>query len=156
VLELIKKIMQISLKEFSELTVNQLFEIYKLRNEVFIVEQNCVYQDIDDKDLKSKHLLITIENILVAYARIIPPGISYKEPGIGRVVVKKEFRGNNYAKILMKACLSDMIELFKNQDIILSAQTYLIKFYSGLGFKIEGNEYLEDDIPHIKMRFKNM
>jgi ElaA protein len=156
VLELIKKIMQISLKEFSELTVNQLFEIYKLRNEVFIVEQNCVYQDVDDKDLKSKHLLITIENILVAYARIIPPGISYKEPGIGRVVVKKEFRGNNYAKILMKSCLSNMFELFKNQDIMLSAQTYLIKFYSDLGFNIEGNEYLEDNIPHIKMRFKIM
>ena len=148
--------MQISLIEFSKLTVNQLYEIYKLRNEVFIVEQNCAYQDVDDKDLKSRHLLLTIENILVAYARIIPPGISYKEPAIGRVVVKKEFRGKNYAKILMKSCLDYTIQLFKNQDIILSAQTYLIKFYSDLGFKIEGNEYLEDDIPHIKMRFKNM
>ena len=146
--------MQISLIEFSELTVNQLYEIYKLRNEVFIVEQNCAYQDVDHKDLKSRHLLLTIENILVAYARIIPPGISNKEPAIGRVVVKKEFRGNNYAKILMKSCLDYTIQLFKNQDIILSAQTYLIKFYSDLGFKIEGNEYLEDDIPHIKMRFK--
>ncbi|MBA2612545.1 MAG: GNAT family N-acetyltransferase [Bacteroidetes bacterium] len=147
--------MEIIIKEFKALSTLQLFEIYQLRSEVFIVEQSCAYQDVDGIDLKAEHLLLMEAETLAAYARIIPPGISYKEPSIGRVVVKKQFRGKDLGKILMKECLKYMVnEPYKNKDIVISAQSYLIKFYTDLGFKAEGEGYLEDDIPHTKMRFK--
>jgi ElaA protein len=146
--------MEIILKEFKDLSNTQLFEIYKLRSEVFIVEQNCAYQDVDDIDQHSAHLLISEAGTLAAYARIIPPGISYKEPSIGRVVVRKQFRGKDLGKLLMKESLKYMSAAFPNREIVISAQSYLIKFYTELGFKAEGEEYLEDDIPHTKMRLK--
>lgn len=146
--------MEIILKEFKDLSNTQLFEIYKLRSEVFIVEQNCPYQDVDDIDQRSAHLLILEAETLAAYARIIPPGISYKEPSIGRVVVRKQFRGKDLGKLLMKECLKYMSTAFPKLEIVISAQSYLLKFYTELGFKAEGEEYLEDDIPHTKMRLK--
>ncbi|MDP1803384.1 MAG: GNAT family N-acetyltransferase [Bacteroidota bacterium] len=146
--------MEIILKEFKDLSNTQLFEIYKLRSEVFIVEQNCPYQDVDDIDQHSAHLLILEAETLAAYARIIPPGISYKEPSIGRVVVRKQFRGKDLGKLLMKECLKYMSTAFPKLEIVISAQSYLLKFYTELGFKAEGEEYLEDDIPHTKMRLK--
>ncbi|MBL7913216.1 MAG: GNAT family N-acetyltransferase [Bacteroidia bacterium] len=146
--------MEIILKEFKELSNTQLFEIYKLRSEVFIVEQNCPYQDVDDIDQRSAHLLISEAGTLAAYARIIPPGISYKEPSIGRVVVRKQFRGRDIGKLLMKECIKYMSTAFPKWEIVISAQSYLIKFYTELGFNAEGEEYLEDNIPHTKMRLK--
>ena len=95
--------MEFILKGFNDLSNDQLFEIYKLRSEVFIVEQNCAYQDVDDIDKKAQHLLLMMGQTLAAYARIIPPGISYNEPSIGRVVVKKQYRGKDLGKILMKS-----------------------------------------------------
>ena len=89
---------------------------------------------------------------LVAYARILPKGLSYKEASIGRVVVDKDFRGKNAGKELMKRAIDEAMQLFGTNEIVISAQCYLEKFYSDLGFKIEGESYLEDDIPHIKMR----
>lgn len=147
--------MEFLIKEFNSLTTKQLFEIYKLRSEVFIVEQNCAYQDIDDMDASANHVMLFEKDVLAAYARILPPGISYKEPAIGRVVVKKNFRGKDLGKLLMQQCIDQLQDTYKNSDIVISAQSYLLKFYSDLGFKTEGKEYLEDDIPHTKMRLNS-
>lgn len=146
--------MEFILKEFKDLTTLQLFEIYNLRSEVFIVEQNCAYQDVDATDKVSKHLLLMEAETLAAYARIIPQGVSYKQASIGRVVVKKTSRGKDLGKILMKQCLKEMIALYPKQEVVISAQSYLLKFYTDLGFIAEGEEYLEDGIPHTKMRAK--
>lgn len=145
--------MEFILKEFSSLSVTELFEIYKLRSEVFIVEQNCAYQDVDDKDLSAAHLMLWAEKQLIAYCRILPPGVSYKEPSIGRVTLNAHFRKNGMGKELMKKAIKETLKAFNNQQIVISAQTYLLKFYSDLGFKAEGETYFEDNIPHIKMRF---
>ena len=145
--------MEIIIRSFSALSNKQLLEIYKLRSEVFVVEQNCVYQDIDSTDEKANHVLLMEAETLAAYARLIPPGISYKEPSIGRVVVKKTFRGKDFGKILMSECLKQLQQSYHNQEIVISAQSYLLRFYSDLGFKAEDAEYLEDNIPHTKMRF---
>lgn len=145
--------MLIETKTFEELNVHELFEIYQLRAKVFIVEQNCAYQDVDDKDKLARHVLIKDENHLIAYARILPPGLSYSEPAIGRVVVDPNYRKKNFGKDLMKYCISKVMQLYNNQDIVISAQMYLLKFYSELGFETEGLEYLEDNIPHIQMRY---
>ena len=147
--------MHFSVKQFEQLSTKELFEIYKLRSKVFVVEQNCPYQDIDEKDTEAFHVLMLDNHLLLGYSRILPPGISYKEPSIGRVVVDKEFRGNQSGKSLMKYSLNKALELYKNQDVVISAQLYLIRFYSELGFIKEGAEYLEDDIPHVKMRYGN-
>jgi len=148
--------MEFILKEFIALSARELFEIYRLRSEVFVVEQNCVYRDIDDKDLSSLHVMLLNNQELIGYCRILPPGSSYKEPSIGRVAVIKTSRGNGSGKLLMKHSLNKTMELFDNQDIVISAQSYLRQFYTELGFTAEGEEYLEDDIPHIKMRHKSL
>ena len=147
--------MEFIIKEFNALSPKQLFEIYKLRSEIFIVEQNCAYQDVDDIDLISKHLMIIENGVLSAYARLVPPGGTYKEPAIGRVVVKKSFRGKDLGKLLMQQAIDQLQDTYKDLDLVLSAQSYLLKFYSDLGFKTEGEEYLEDNIPHTKMRLKS-
>lgn len=146
--------MQFVFKPYSKLTVDELYEVLKLRSAIFVVEQNCVYQDIDDKDKKAWHVLGYEGEQLKAYARIIPAGISYKEASIGRVVVAGDYRGKNAGKELMKEAIKNTFEAFKTNEIVISAQHYLLKFYNDLGFKEEGNIYPEDDIPHIKMRLK--
>lgn len=146
--------MDFTIKEFSQLSARELFEVYKLRGQVFVVEQNCAYQDVDDKDLGAIHILFYNKQVLIGYSRILPSFAAYQEPSIGRVVLAKEFRGKGFGKILMKQSLQQTLELFKDQDIVISAQTYLTRFYEDLGFKTEGEGYLEDDIPHIKMRYK--
>lgn len=145
--------MDFILKSFKDLTGSELFEIYKLRNEVFIVEQNCAYQDVDDKDLQAFHVIVFDNNQLIAYSRILPPGLSYPEASIGRVLVKKEYRMKRTGYNLMKYNIKKSLELFNNQSIVISAQLYLLKFYTELHFVPEGEPYLEDGIPHIKMRF---
>jgi ElaA protein len=145
--------MRFLLKSFSELTALQLHKIYQLRAEVFVVEQNCPYQDVDDYDLASLHALILNEEDLLAYARIIPPTNERDEAKIGRVVVRKKERGKNLGRELMKYCIKQAREKFDCQMIVISAQTYLLDFYSSLGFKAEGEGYLEDGIPHQQMRY---
>ena len=145
--------MQIEAKAFNILTINNLFDIYKLRNEVFIVEQNCAYQDVDEKDKVALHVLVKEGEKLIAYARLLPENVSYKEPSIGRVIVSKAYRQKGVGMDLMKFCLLKCEELFKNQLVTISAQSYLVKFYQSLGFKTVGEEYLEDNIPHIKMMY---
>jgi len=141
-------------KTFAELSARELYGIYFLRSEVFVVEQQCAYQDPDDKDLKALHVMVIDFEKLIGYSRILAPGISYKEASIGRLAVKKEFRGVGAGKKLMNYCIHKTLQLYKNQDIVISAQSYLFKFYTELGFVKEGSKYDEDKIPHVKMRYK--
>lgn len=145
--------MEFKVKSFGELDVHELYGVLKLRSEIFVIEQQCIYQDMDDKDQKGFHVLGTLNGKLIAYARILPAGVSYKEISIGRVVVDKNYRGKDCGKQLMKACIHTCTQLFKAPEIVISAQYYLLKFYRELGFIEEGEIYPEDDIPHIKMRF---
>ena len=135
------------IKEWSELSTKEVENIFSLRSEVFIVEQECVYQDIDGKDKKAKHVLGKKDNEIVAYARIFKPGDYFKEASFGRTVVKKSYREKKIGHVLVKKCLENM----KDKIIKISAQSYLKKFYSSHGFKAEGKEYLEDGIPHTAM-----
>ncbi|TVZ16130.1 GNAT family N-acetyltransferase [Maribacter sp. MAR_2009_72] len=143
--------LHIHIKKFNELNTTELYEFLKLRSEIFVVEQNCVYQDLDDKDKKALHVIGIRDNIIVAYTRIFGPGDYFKEASIGRVAVDKRYRRFGYGKEIMESSIKGVQEHFNIDTIQLSAQTYLIKFYSSLGFKKVGEEYLEDDIPHIKM-----
>lgn len=143
--------LRIEIKSFKELTPNELYDLLQLRSEVFVVEQNCVYQDIDFKDQMAVHLLGYDNDRLVAYTRIFAPGDYFEEASIGRVVVKKSERLHKYGYDIMEASIQAVKEHFKTRAIKISAQKYLFKFYSNLGFKQVGEEYLEDGIPHVGM-----
>lgn len=143
--------MEWTYKFFDELTTTELYDILWLRSRVFVVEQNCVYLDTDYKDQKSYHLMGKINNILVAYVRILPPGLSYEEASIGRVITNPDFRGNGYGIDLMNLAIEKTLSQFNANSIKIGAQLYLHKFYSDLGFVQSGEEYLEDGIPHIEM-----
>lgn len=138
-------------KNFNELTTTELYDILTLRNKVFVVEQNCIYNDTDGKDKQSWHLFGHIDNKLFAYARISPPGLSYAEASIGRVVIDSEYRSKGHGIELMKVAIEKTVSLFKVKNIRISAQCYLLKFYSDLSFTPVGEEYLEDGIPHREM-----
>lgn len=141
------------LKAFEELSVYELYSILQLRNEVFVVEQNCVYQDADNKDQKSLHVCGWNGNNLAAYARIIPQGISYPEASIGRVLTAPAYRRTGAGRELMKTSIRLTLETFNCTEIKIGAQVYLTNFYQSLGFKPSSSEYLEDGIPHIEMIF---
>jgi ElaA protein len=138
-------------KKFEELSAAELYSIMQLRNEVFVVEQNCVYQDADDKDQKSMHLCGWDGDKLVAYTRIIPQGISYAEASIGRVVTAPAYRKTGAGRQLMKESISRCFSEFNCTAIKIGAQLYLNNFYTSLGFVQCSGEYLEDGIPHIEM-----
>lgn len=139
------------LKTFHELSVDELYDLLRLRSEVFVVEQNCVFLDLDDKDQKCFHLLLYQENELVAYTRIVPAGLSYEEVAIGRVVSSPAFRGKGLGRKVMELTLEACYQLFGSCDIRLGAQTYALGFYESLGFKSDGEIYDEDGIEHIEM-----
>lgn len=139
------------LKKFKELTVEELYDILKLRSEVFVVEQNCVFLDMDDRDQLSYHLQGRAEDKLIAYVRILPPGLAYDEPSIGRVVSSPLYRRKGAGKELMKTAINETVQLFGNQPIKIGAQLYLKQFYENLGFNKCSEVYLEDEIEHIKM-----
>ncbi len=137
---------------FDDLTPTQLYDLLQLREEVFQIEQNCIYKDIDDKDRKCWHLLLYKESQLAAYARLVPEGISYQGyTSIGRVVSKTAWRKEGYGKLLMKEAIKKLVQLFPDKDIKISAQAYLQKFYEDFGFIKVSEPYLEDYIPHIAM-----
>ncbi len=138
-------------KKFEELTPSELYSIMQLRNEVFVVEQNCVYQDADNKDLLSYHLMGWNQQKLVAYTRILAPGIAFEEASIGRVVTSPSVRRTGIGIELMNRSISKTTELFGNFPIRIGAQLYLQKFYISLGFEKDSDTYLEDNIPHIEM-----
>nr|WP_299170976.1 GNAT family N-acetyltransferase [uncultured Allomuricauda sp.] len=148
--------MDIIAKTFDELSTKELYQILQLRSEVFVVEQNCVYQDVDGKDKKALHIIGSKKGKVVAYTRVFGPGDYFENVSIGRVVVAKEERKYGFGKIIMTASIDIIGKRFPISTIELSAQTYLLKFYNELGFVIEGEEYLEDGIPHIRMLKANI
>ena len=140
------------LKKFDALSAGELYAIFHLRMEVFVVEQRCPYQDADGKDLKGCHLMgYNEENKLVAYARLLPQHVSYEEVSIGRVVTSPAVRGTGAGKQLMRKALEEILALFGNVPVRIGAQQYLQEFYEGFGFVTEGEMYMEDGIPHIIM-----
>ena len=143
--------METHIKTFEELTKLELYEILALRCEVFVVEQECAYQDLDYKDQKAIHVLGKKDKKIVAYTRIFKPGDYFKNTSIGRVVVPKDQRQYGYGKDIMKATIVEIEGNFPQGPIELSAQTYLKKFYNDLGFVEQGEGYLEDGIPHVRM-----
>ncbi len=147
--------MEIEIKDFSQLSNTEVYEILRLRNEVFVVEQQCIYQDADGEDEKAFHLLGTINGTLVAYLRIFKSGDYFKAASIGRVVVSKSFRKKGYANKIMLVGIDYISTNLKEKKVKLSAQAYLTKFYNDLGFQQQGEEYLEDGIPHIAMILEN-
>lgn len=143
--------MKIKVKTFEELTIHELYEVLALRAEVFVVEQDCVYQDIDGKDQKAIHILGYKNEKLVAYTRCFDQGIYFEEASIGRVIVKQNERKYGYGHDIMKASIEEIEDRFKVTTIKISAQQYLTKFYESHQFKQIGEGYLEDGIPHIAM-----
>lgn len=139
------------IKTFDNLSAAELYAIMQLRNEVFVVEQNCVYQDADNKDQSSFHFYGWNGSKLVAYTRIIPPGIAYAEASIGRVVTSPAYRKTGLGRLLMEKSIELTLNTFNCSSIKIGAQLYLTKFYSSLGFMQSSEEYLEDGIPHIEM-----
>ena len=143
-------------KNFHALTTEELYKILALRADVFVVEQNCPYQDVDGNDLHSFHVLGYIKNQLVAYARVLGQGISYKEyASIGRIVTSSTIRGKKFGNDLVDVAIEVCKKNFPGQLIKISAQAHLEKFYNKHGFKATGEAYLEDDIPHIGMILKD-
>ncbi|MDB2495169.1 GNAT family N-acetyltransferase [Flavobacteriaceae bacterium] len=143
--------MRVFIKTFSELTTKELYQILRLRSEVFVVEQNCVYQDIDKKDEKAIHIFGVSKNIIIAYTRCFQPGAYFKEASIGRVVVQKNQRKLKRGNQIMLDSIRAIETLYHTKLIRISAQCYLKIFYNNLDFYSVGDEYLEDGIPHINM-----
>lgn len=143
--------MEIKIKTFKELTISELYDILQLRSEVFVVEQDCVYQDIDGKDNIALHILGIKDGKLVAYTRCFKPGDYFNEASLGRVVVKNSERKYKYGYDIMNASIEAINNHFNTSLIKISAQCYLDKFYTNLGFNAIGEGYLEDGIPHIEM-----
>lgn len=144
----------IKIKAFNELTIQELYNLLQLRSEVFVVEQNCVYQDIDFKDQKALHVIGYKNEKIVAYTRIFRPGDYFKLSSIGRVVVAKNQRQHKYGYDIMNASIIAIKKYFNTSEIKISAQCYLKKFYNNLEFFEVGEEYFEDGIPHIGMLYK--
>ncbi len=138
-------------KKFDDLSPLELYAILQLRNEVFVVEQNCVFQDADNKDQEAYHLMAWRDGTLAAYTRLIPEGKAYELPSIGRVVTSPKLRGTGMGKILMERSLEEMENLFGKTSIKLGAQLYLKKFYESFSFRQSSDIYLEDGIEHIEM-----
>jgi ElaA protein len=138
-------------KSFNELTALEVYNILFQRNQIFVVEQNCVYQDCDYKDPDCYHMMGWDGELLAAYTRLLPPGKSFNNMSIGRVLTAKDYRNKNLGRELMKRSIEELNRLFGSQPITIGAQLYLKRFYEGLGFKQVGEIYLEDGIKHIEM-----
>jgi ElaA protein len=143
--------MEVSVKTFNELTTEELYQILRLRSEVFVVEQDCVYQDVDNKDQKALHIMGIKDGEVVAYTRVFEPGDYFDNVSIGRVVVSQSQRKYGLGKQIMQASLAAIDQRFPDKPTEISAQSYLLKFYTELGFNAFGEEYLEDGIPHRRM-----
>lgn len=146
--------MQFTITPFNKLSLNKLYQSLQLRAEIFVVEQDCVYNDLDGNDEHAHHLMVTDNNTVVAYARILPPGSRLKEASIGRLVVNKDYRFKGIAREIMQKAASWAFAKWKISCIQISAQKYLKAFYGSLGYQIISDEYLEDGIPHLKMELQ--
>lgn len=145
--------MQTVIKKWEDLSIDEVQSVFSLRSEVFIVEQECPFQDVDGRDPEADHLLLYDNNILCGYTRIFPKNTYFKEASFGRTVVKKKYRGKGFGHVLVK----ESLKYLKNKNerpVKISAQSYLKKFYSSHGFIARGEEYLEDNIPHTAMIFE--
>ena len=143
--------MNFSVKSYQELSLDEFYEIMKLRIDVFVVEQNCPYPEIDGKDKKSLHLIMKSGDELAGYLRILPEGVSYDTPSIGRVIIAPAYRGKELGQILVQKGIDHIVENFENKNITIGAQAPLVNFYGSLGFEQISEIYLEDDIPHMDM-----
>ena len=141
-------------KRFEALSLEELYGILQLRSEVFVVEQNCVYQDIDNKDQKAVHLMGEYEGKMVAYARLFKPNDYFEKASIGRVIVKPDYRHLKLGHELMREAIQAVMISFGESQITISAQLYLQRFYESHGFVATSEVYLEDDIPHIEMKIQ--
>jgi len=143
--------MTFTFKHFSELSLNELYDFLRLRAEIFVVEQDCVFNDLDNLDQDATHLFAKKDNEIIAYARLLKPGTRFPDYSIGRVVVKESERGTGLGKKLMQEAQRFAREEWGAGKIKISAQKYLQRFYEDLGFKIVTEEYFEDGIPHLGM-----
>ncbi|NLY46943.1 MAG: GNAT family N-acetyltransferase [Tissierella sp.] len=146
--------MNYKLKKFSELTTDELYEILKIRAEIFIVEQKCLYQDIDSRDKLAYHLFFEDHNEIVSYLRILEKGVSYHEVAIGRVVTRESHRKKGHSKELIQKAITFITDTLEETEIRLSAQLYAKKLYQSCGFRQASDIYLEDGIEHIEMLFQ--
>ncbi|WP_136667168.1 GNAT family N-acetyltransferase [Flavobacterium sp. H122] len=145
---------EFKIKRFKELSTEELYEILQLRSEVFVVEQNCVYQDMDGKDRKAIHILGYLENDLASYCRLFDAGDYFEASSIGRVVVSPKHRDKKLGHELIKTAIKTIQSVFNQTAITISAQQYLTKFYQSHGFVQTSEMYLEDDIPHVEMKIQ--
>ncbi|WP_028125289.1 GNAT family N-acetyltransferase [Eremococcus coleocola] len=139
---------------FNELTTDQLYQLLKVRCDIFIVEQTCPYPDIDNLDPKCRHLFLEDQGQVLAYCRLIPAGLSYPAVSIGRVLCREDQRGKGYSRTMMEAAIAYAKDQWQANTIEISAQNYLKAFYESLDFQAISDVYLEDDIPHIDMRWQ--
>jgi len=144
--------MRLEVKAWDQLSRKEINDIFSLRSEVFVVEQECIYQDVDGKDEKADHVLLIINNELVGYTRVFNENIYFKEASFGRAVVKKNYRGEGYGHLLVEKSL-EHLKTNKQSPIKISAQSHLKEFYSSHGFVAKGEEYMEDGIPHTAMYY---
>ena len=143
--------MKTFIKNFQDLSNTEIYQILRLRSEVFVVEQECIYQDIDNKDKKAVHIFLKEKNEIIAYSRVFKEKEYFENPSIGRVVVANKRRMYGVGKKIMNISIDYIKQNIKAKSIEISAQKYLKKFYSNLGFIQQGEEYLEDNIPHVRM-----
>ena len=145
--------MRLEVKAWNQLSRKEINDIFSLRSEVFVIEQECIYQDVDGKDEKADHVMLFVNNELVGYARVFNENIYFKEASFGRAVVKKSHRGEGYGHLLVEKSL-EHLKTNKQSPIKISAQSHLKEFYSSHGFVVKGEEYMEDGIPHTAMYYK--
>lgn len=143
-----------TVKSFSELSLEELYQLLELCSEVFVVEQECAYQDVDGVDLECHHLFGKADGKIVSYLRILPPGLTFPEASIGRVVIQSEYRGQKLAGSMLETAIQYLTEEMGQETIKISAQTYLKKFYQAQGFVAVSDMYLEAGIPHMDMVYK--
>lgn len=139
------------IKTFDEFTIPELYQVLKARVDVFVVEQNCPYPDLDDYDQKAVHIWAEENGKVLAYCRVFDKGIKYHETSIGRVLTTENARGKSLGKLLIQYAVETIENRFHTPEIRISAQDYLLKFYAGFGFEDTGKKYLEDNIPHTEM-----
>ncbi len=143
---------QITVKAFEELSNQELYEILTLRSDVFLIEQNSLYRDCDGNDNLARHMSATADGMVIGCLRLLPAGVLYDNPSIGRFALRKEWRGKGIAKAMMKLALEHLRREWQAEAVTISAQAYLRDFYGSFGFNAISEEFLEDGIPHLYMR----
>ena len=138
-------------RKFEDLSISELYRLLQLRQEVFVVEQNCPYLDADGKDFLSQHVMGYAGEELVAYCRLVQPGVSYQEVSIGRVISATKYRGRKLGKSLMEYALYEIQKRYGPVPVRIGAQAYLKRFYESFGFQDLNEPYMEDGIPHLIM-----